>query len=196
MFSYKLKWKVQSPYGTPPQSDTVFGHIAWAIVYLYGTTRLTQILDPLAQAPGLVCSSLFPEGRLPIPMMPMTKAVKQKWLSQTGKDSSTALKAWTRLMKDIKRIHTLPEEMLTGHKEITWFSLIQRLEEEASTLSGKNKQSPKTTIFHNSINRLTSTTDESTGGPFAEVATWVPAGTVLQSWIDCSEDLLKFSELE
>ncbi len=197
MNSYKLKWRVLSPYSTPPQSDTIFGHIAWAIVYLYGGSRLEKILARLREAPDLVCSSLVPEGRLPIPLLPMPVNIREQWADRKTGLEGQRWKDWARLQKELKKLTSLPETMLTGPDSVfKWLDVILKLETELAEDKSKKDRGRKATVFHNTINRLTCTTDESTGGPYAEVASWEPDGTVMNSWIDCAEDLITFAEWE
>jgi CRISPR-associated protein Csm4 len=91
----------------------------------------------------------------------------------------------------------LPEDLLLdARKGFSWLSLVQSLEHDLKDPDMKQERGKQSTIFHNTINRLSSTTDDSTGGPFAELAFWEPDRAVKCSWFDCSDDILSFPELE
>ena len=61
MNTYCVDIKPESPFLTPPQSDTIFGHLAWAIAYDQGETRLRQILAEFSSGnPPFLLSSAFP----------------------------------------------------------------------------------------------------------------------------------------
>lgn len=69
---YTIKIKLQSPIITPFQSDTLFGHICWAIRYLRGQKYLVDFLDRYdhKDALPLLISNGFPDGYLPKPILP------------------------------------------------------------------------------------------------------------------------------
>lgn len=193
MNSYKLTWSLKSPYSTPLQSDTVFGHLAWAMVYLYGKQRLEQALAILKERPAFVCSSLFPQGLLPIPKIPFTMLLKERWCKQHGNTPDSWI-AWSELLKKLKKLDYLPAQMLTSPDSLfDWWSIIEYI---LSNEDASHKQFQKATIFHNTINRLTATTDESTGGPFAEVVSWSAKHSLFESWINLENEILSFEELE
>lgn len=75
MKTYKLIVEPKSPFVTPLQSDTVFGHLAWALAYLEGPSRLSQMLNEfVAGKPPFLLSEAFPENTLPVPILPPPSA--------------------------------------------------------------------------------------------------------------------------
>jgi CRISPR-associated protein Csm4 len=74
MKSYTLKIEPISPFLTPLESDTLFGHICWALEYLGGFTgskNLTNFLEEFdKQNPPLIMTNAFPAGYLPFPLLP------------------------------------------------------------------------------------------------------------------------------
>src|SRR3989339_1107218 len=62
MKNYRIKIKLKSPIITPFMADTIFGHIAWALRYLYGIDFLNEFLIEYYDTPPLVISNGFPEG--------------------------------------------------------------------------------------------------------------------------------------
>lgn len=70
---YTLKLTFRSSIGTPLQSDTLFGHICWAVRYLDWASedKLGDFLGRFDEdKPPLLISNGFPEGYLPKPILP------------------------------------------------------------------------------------------------------------------------------
>lgn len=68
--NYILKIKKITPILTEFQSDTVFGHLSWAVKYLYGNSRLLDFLEASKTGePPFVCSNAFPQDYLPYPVL-------------------------------------------------------------------------------------------------------------------------------
>jgi len=61
-----------SPGGTPWQSDTIMGLMAWAVALNEGESAIREFLEPfLAGDPPFVVSDGFPSGLLPNPLIPL-----------------------------------------------------------------------------------------------------------------------------
>ena len=67
---YKITWRLLSPIETMLQSDTIFGHLCWAIAYQFGESRLEEFLRAMEE-PVLTLSSGFPASSLPMPVLPV-----------------------------------------------------------------------------------------------------------------------------
>ncbi|HRZ84244.1 MAG TPA: hypothetical protein P5069_17475 [Candidatus Hydrogenedentes bacterium] len=66
---YRLRLRLLSPLGTPMQSDTLFGHLAWLEAWRGGEEGVRGFLAPfLGGAPPFVLSDAFPAGLLPRPL--------------------------------------------------------------------------------------------------------------------------------
>lgn len=66
---YRLRLRLLSPLGTPMQSDTLFGHLAWLEAWRGGEGGVREFLAPfLDGAPPFVLSGAFPAGLLPRPL--------------------------------------------------------------------------------------------------------------------------------
>lgn len=73
MKDYRVSIRLLAPTGTPWQSDTIFGHIAWLVAYGRGGMPIEEFLQPFrAGAPAFVLSDAFPAGYLPRPLYPIT----------------------------------------------------------------------------------------------------------------------------
>lgn len=70
---YRLTIEPLSAFGSPLQSDTIFGHLMWALYYTArqdGDKNLQTFLNRYrAGSPPLLVSAGFPEGRLPLPIL-------------------------------------------------------------------------------------------------------------------------------
>jgi len=84
MQNCKIKIKLKSAIITPFQSDTIFGHICWALRYVEGEEYLLDFLSAYDNGePPLVISSAFPEGYLPYPVLPpMDKSTSKQLIEK------------------------------------------------------------------------------------------------------------------
>lgn len=68
--NYIIKIKKITPILTEFQSDTVFGHLSWAVKYLYGDNKLSDFLNVSKTGePPFICSNAFPQDYLPYPVL-------------------------------------------------------------------------------------------------------------------------------
>jgi CRISPR-associated protein Csm4 len=71
MTTYRLTIRPLTSFRTPLQSDTIFGHLMWALRYLEGEEKLTAFLQRYEDdEPPLLVSAGFPGGTLPVPVLP------------------------------------------------------------------------------------------------------------------------------
>jgi CRISPR-associated protein Csm4 len=70
MKTYKLTLRPLTSFRTPLQSDTIFGHLAWALRYTGGEQALVTFLDRYRHGdPPVLVSAGFPSGTLPAPVL-------------------------------------------------------------------------------------------------------------------------------
>lgn len=70
---YRVNIELLSPVGTPWQSDSLMGHLAWCALRTNGENGLKNFLQPfLENNPNFILSDGFPEGYLPRPTIPFT----------------------------------------------------------------------------------------------------------------------------
>jgi len=68
---WQITLRLDSPLGSPMQSDTLFGHLCWQVVLEEGEGGLRRFLEPFLQGrPPFVLSDAFPAGLLPKPLLP------------------------------------------------------------------------------------------------------------------------------
>lgn len=63
---YKCEIKLNSNVETPFEADIIWGHMIWALKYLYGKDKVDEILEN--KDPYLILSDAFPSGSLPVPL--------------------------------------------------------------------------------------------------------------------------------
>src|SRR5438094_3308698 len=79
MKSYRVEITPRSPWGTPLQVDTLFGHLCWALTYTQGETALRDFLQAFdGPSPPLVLSNGFPKGCLPRPLFPVVAGRREE----------------------------------------------------------------------------------------------------------------------
>lgn len=89
----KITIKPKSLFATPLQGDTIFGQICWNIRYLFGKSKLEDILKNYEKEPFLIVSDGFVSGYLPKPKLP------KKILGETdlGKKKEYRKKVWLKI---------------------------------------------------------------------------------------------------
>jgi CRISPR-associated protein Csm4 len=77
---YKLTIEPLTSFRTPLQSDTIFGHLMWALRYTEGEAALQEFLAPYrkGEPPLLLVSAGFPAGMLPVPVVRPEDREKEK----------------------------------------------------------------------------------------------------------------------
>ena len=131
----KITIKPLSPFITQLQSDTIFGHFAWGIVYKYKEDKLKEFLRNFEKKPFIIFSDGFIKDFLPKPFL---------------KPIPTDLKCDGSINKKLKEENLVPKELI--------FENIDNLKEEVFLDYIKNPKSFKKTtniITKNSVNRLT-----------------------------------------
>lgn len=109
--TYKVIIEPQSSFVTPLHSDTIFGHLAWAVAYSGREDVLKKFLEDFKNNPPFILSSGFPEGKLPIPILrPLTKEEKKI----IAKDVSKSLIEIEDELKEIKELTYIPVDALNG----------------------------------------------------------------------------------
>ena len=135
MSIYKIRLRSLSPFLTPLQADTVFGHLCWVVAHREGEEGIKEFLTPFIKGnPPFVVSDGFPEGFLP-------KPVSLDYMGSKSPD----LKPEER--KKIKRV-----EFIT----LAEFNRIRKGEVITPSEEGGKEQLYST--IHNTISRLTFTT--------------------------------------
>jgi len=88
---YRMTFRLLSPLGTPMQSDTLFGHIAWQVRHEEGEEGILRFLEAFEDdEPPFVLSDAFPAGLMPRPLFPRPPSFA------ASPDAYATLKRWHR----------------------------------------------------------------------------------------------------
>lgn len=150
---YTIEITLKSSIVTGFQSDTIFGHICWAVRFIYqdGEAKLREFLEAYDDAPPLLVSSGFPMGYLPKPVLP----------SVTQAELEAVLKREDRIkdsfrIKNIKRWNLLPKsDFISLQKDkITPLSLFRLMNASYDTIERDLNSGQSVLVQHNTINRI------------------------------------------
>ncbi|HOH98268.1 MAG TPA: hypothetical protein PL188_08205 [Candidatus Cloacimonadota bacterium] len=218
MHTYKITWTPRSPLSTPLQSDTIFGHLCWAVTYLWGQESLIALLGKLRENPCLVLSSAFPAGMLPIPDIPVRNKLLDQIKMKLGSDED--LRGWIKqnalehpsdldyaiVQKQIRKdkwlaIADLAQSGFVYDVQVSLFKraykkmqdLLMQKSKRSHELP-KSKDEVRSIEFHNMIDRQTGTTSGS-GELFASPTTFFH-NRCFESWLSTDVyDLTKLQDL-
>ena len=165
--TYHLNLKPRSPCITPLQSDTLFGHIAWAMRYVFGEAGLQDFLQEYqpGQPAPLIVSDGFQNGLLPKPFFrSLTVSRVTEVIADLAKQQGIAVSSrqLTEILKSLKKQQHLPIA--------TWQRLQQDLSAEnllqvslealdlKATLAQKKSNgvphAQPALVYHNTVNRV------------------------------------------
>lgn len=95
------------------QSDTFFGSLCWAIRYAEDADALRVFLESYQTSPPLLLSTAFPQGALPVPVLPPLTREQVARLAEErfdGKDWREKLVNATTVLKRLRDLKYLPLE--------------------------------------------------------------------------------------
>lgn len=205
MASYKITWTPRSAFATPLQSDTIFGHLCWAVKGIFDDdgTRLEEMLATLEQEPALLVSSAFPQGMLPRPAGTLSHEKLERFNEKLTKEFGgiNAEQAY-QLNKKAKKFAFMELKWLESRsfeydeEELHYRLLKQHAEEKLRRekqeyLAEEDKPMEDALEFHNRIDRASGTTN-GFGELFASPVTF--AKTTFESYLET--DMFDQGELE
>lgn len=162
---YHIKWRPLSSVISLLQSDTIFGHIAWALRYVKGEQDLLNFLAAFNEgedAPLLV-SDGFPQDELPKPFfkaLPLAEINAIIDAFSTAKGLAIGKKDLTQVQKLLKKQTVLPKESIDNiRSSFSAESLLQTSLAEIDWNIFKNGKpaAPQTEtlmMYHNTVNRI------------------------------------------
>jgi len=191
MRTYKITFEIVSSIRTPLHSDTIFGHICWAIRFLYGENMLSKWLKNYGDSPTLITNA-FPDGLFP---RPVTRPLSFQELAKIFNfdPNNPDLEILAKLKK-VKKIKLIPEDWFWKNREnLSTILLTKMLMENIET---KQYESESVLIAHNRYNRFTGKVDD--GGLFEFEETFYKTldGNNLKFWILINTDTLSTSMLK
>ncbi len=183
MARYRLIIKPRSPFQTPLQSDTMFGHVCWALRYLKGEDKLLDFLNMFNDnnAP-LILSSGFPKDYLPMPVLRPLSINEEEMLRQKYSEGKCTSIEFAREMKSLKKVLYIQSSAMEMLKDsLSYYNLyIKNLMGEI--LLENPKISKTDGVWHNAKNRLTDRVIE--GKLFAKQDTFYEKDTELILYIE------------
>ncbi len=183
MARYRLIIKPLSPFQTPLHSDTLFGHICWALRYLKGEAELLKFLKAFDNdtAP-LILSSGFPKDYLPMPVLRPLSIEEEEMLRQKYSEGKCTSLKFAREMKSLKKVsHIQISAMEILKDDLSYYNInIKNLMGEI--LLENPKISKTDEVWHNAKNRLTDRVIE--GKLFAKHDTFFDEETEFNVYIE------------
>lgn len=147
MKTFRVKFKVLSPVITPFQSDTIWGHIAWACYYIWGEKGCKDFIQAHKNGNPTLVSNAYPDGFLPVPHIPLV-----------GKDGEIVER---EIFKKLKKRNLMRIENFEKVKDgLSPDKLFEVLKEEVSDERFVIGKAVIETILRNKIDRLIFTTAE------------------------------------
>lgn len=132
------------------QSDTIFGHFAWGIRFLFGESRLKDLLKNFEENPFIIFSDGFEKGKLPKPLL------KPYMTRDDELEYAKKIKKIQFIDKDFifRNIDDLTDEKIFHY-------LLKLLKEQENQKENKRKKHIDSQITQkNSINRISNTVTE------------------------------------
>ncbi|MFP4048976.1 MAG: type III-A CRISPR-associated RAMP protein Csm4 [Desulfovermiculus sp.] len=136
--------RIRSRLQTPLQSDTIFGHLCWAIRDLDGEAALSDFLQAMnSHNPPLLFSSGLPHGYLPRPVLPPPSRESTRTLAlQLGHnlanhEQGRLFLGLSKLKKLMKRPWVRVSDWTSLQDNLTHISLLHALEASDSASSPK-----------------------------------------------------------
>lgn len=175
MPEYRVTIKPESPFETPLHSDTIFGHLCWALRYLEGEESLKAFLDRLKQEPSaFLLSSAFPEDHIPCPVLSPMSPEEDKRFDETFLPGKPVYEVAAE-KKTLSRVRWISEKLFDEVKDsLSVFHLYGEILKEDEKVFSRTTEE-----WHNAINRLNGRVME--GNLFAQEITFYDTNLVV--WI-------------
>lgn len=158
MQDYKINIKLKSSIITPFHSDTLWGHICWALRYTRSEQELLNFLECYDSGePPLVISNAFPKGCLPFPVLEPIEKTKQRELINTFWNESDFIAA-VSAFKKLSTIKYISKELFKHISKgtISRYSLLEAILANPKKFPVISAELPSVT-YHAKINRLSGT---------------------------------------
>ena len=186
---YRFKIIPRSPLITPLMSDTLFGHLCWAILYKEGETYLTDFLSSYegGKPAPVLFSSAFPENTIPRPSIPsLGRSLMDNFIKgHFGDDKKSRFEGSSKI-KIWKKRSYIPLGL--------WLKLRDNYAEDSlyESFIEEDQQIERTTEVEvaasNTINRISGTVSEEGGGLFQREKIWYHEGVVLDLYVEINEE--------
>lgn len=166
---------LKSPIITGFQSDTIFGHICWAIRFLYqdGENKLQKFLEAYDKEglPPLLISNGFPSGYLPKPVVPPIKQDELDRLFEKENRLENSCKIKT--IKKLPLIYKSDFDALQLEEKITSIMLFEKISKSYENIMKDMEKEQSMVVQHNTVNRMAG---KVLGGLYAQEETFYDQG--------------------
>ncbi len=182
MRTLKVKFKVLSSVITPFQSDTIWGHIAWACYYIWGEERCKEFIKSHKNGNPTLVSNAYPEGFLPVPYISLFAGdyIERELFKKVKK-------------KNLMRIENF-EKVKDSLSPGKLFEILKKeVEEEKKKDVKRELKIAEVSILRNRIDRLTFTTS-GLGKLFATDEVFYPVD--YEMWFAVKTEFFSKDELE
>lgn len=184
----------QSAFLTPLQSDTLFGHLMWALRYSEGEKELVKVLELCRSGPPpLLISGGMPQGYLPMPVVPSLSReerltlVEELWGSGSAANQRVAVELFREAAHRAWLSLDLWQKLVNGLSPRALFKLL--LEEERPDPHGESLA-----ITRTAVDRITSSGRE--GQLFVKDESFYPEDQPFDIWFKLSEEAMAEGLLE
>jgi len=193
METIRLDLELITPIVTPFHSDTIFGHFAWGIYYLFGEDKLRILLQSFNERPFIIFSNGFEKDKLPKPFLyPYLMSPKEMDLSKKYKKLAFIPKEWI-----IENIDKLSDKKLFDlyKKDVFNECLKNPCDKCNENKKSKKLDKSKKTVLNlkNSINRYTNTTNE---GLYSIKESFVKSGYKVSIYVKYDKERIKLDEIK
>ena len=191
----KVEIIINSPFITPLLSDTLFGHIAWALRYLKGEDYLEHFLNEFKESPPVLLSNVFPKGYLP---KPVTEGLNENQINDLFNilcPECTEKSKFIEFLSVLKKLNKEKyiriedfEELKHNYSPFEYYSFIQdRIKNMMSNISKELeiKDSEKEIVSHNVINRISNGSDNF----FQQEETYYSKDYKMEIYVSFREDI-------
>lgn len=179
---YRARIILHTAFGTPLAGDTLFGQICWAAHEYRGDNWLTELLQGYIEGrPWLVVSDAFPAGYLPRPTLP------QRLTAPTRSDRADS----AALRKTEKGKVWIPAN-------VTALPLAEMLSRAVDNKSAFGLNCiPKTVPqSHNSLSRLSGTTEGADFSPYTMSQTFYASGQRMEIYLAADDERIDGTSLQ
>jgi CRISPR-associated protein Csm4 len=156
MNNYRITIRPRSPFSTPFNSDTLFGHLCWALRYNKGEDTLRKFLERLKKDPSIfVLSSAFPSGHLPRPNLKPLSVDEEEELRKSiySSKNGSSLAGFASMIKRVKKMEWIPfgtiNKLKNGLSSYHLYMEMMKVEEDLQKMWVESDE------WHNAKNRKT-----------------------------------------
>ncbi len=181
MATYKIKFKVLSSVITPFQSDTIWGHIAWACYYIWGDKRCKDFINSHKDGSPTLVSNAYPDGFVPVPYISLfsKEQVEREIFKKVKKKNLMKIENFEKVKDALN-----PEKL---------FEILKREIDEERKKEEKKLKITEVAILRNKIDRLSFTTS-GMGELFATDETFYAGDTAM--WFALRTEFFSIGEIE